>query len=218
MWSADAVLGTGADASNEPGERRDAPDLLLNALVSPEALRALGFDLTRIESTFTGAMARATGSAPPTSSAALPGDVEHFGFRDGISQPGVRGRLSARPDHGLTRRYLDPSDPRAATFARPGQPLLWPGQFVFGYATELKDDPVTPGPIAKPPAPRDAERVVRGVLASPAGRRRVPPLHLRARARGVRGPRARGDARRAPGAHRGPVARRHPPRPRARRP
>lgn len=83
----------------------------------------------------------------------LPGEIEHFGFRDGISQPGVRGRLSERPDQVLTRRYFDAADPRAMSFSRPGQPLLWPGQFLFGYPTQLDDDPTVPGPVAKPPAP-----------------------------------------------------------------
>ncbi len=45
---------------------------------------------------------------------------EHFGFRDGISQPGVRGYTAqenpANPDQGV-----------------PGQDLLWPGEFVLGY-------------------------------------------------------------------------------------
>jgi Dyp-type peroxidase family len=82
----------------------------------------------------------------------LPGSAEHFGFRDDISHPGVRGRLSARPDHVLTRRYLDPADFRARTFARPGQPLLWPGQFLFGYPTQT-DDPEVAGLEAIPPHP-----------------------------------------------------------------
>jgi deferrochelatase/peroxidase EfeB len=82
----------------------------------------------------------------------LPNNEEHFGFRDDISQPGVRGRLSPRPDHVLTRRYFDAGDERARRFARPGQPLLWAGQFIFGYATQIDDDP-GPGPVAIPPHP-----------------------------------------------------------------
>jgi len=80
----------------------------------------------------------------------LPNNIEHFGFRDDISQPGVRGLLSARPDDYLTRRLFDAADPRAEEFARPGQPLIWPGQFLYGYPT-LLDDPLVPGPIAEPP-------------------------------------------------------------------
>lgn len=77
----------------------------------------------------------------------LEGEKEHFGFRDGISQVGPRGRLSDLPFHFLTRRYVDPADPRALTHGKPGQPLVWPGQFVFGYPTQ-QDDEGGPGPIA----------------------------------------------------------------------
>jgi Dyp-type peroxidase family len=80
----------------------------------------------------------------------LPNSIEHFGFRDDISQPGVRGRLSQRPDHVLTRRYFDPTDPRSRTHARPGQPLIWPGQFLFGYATQVDADPEVAGPESRP--------------------------------------------------------------------
>ena len=65
---------------------------------------------------------------------------EHFGFRDGVSQPGIRGldrptRLNAAPDQGL-----------------PGQDLLWPGEFVLGYPTQDPADPRKPGPVALLPA------------------------------------------------------------------
>jgi Dyp-type peroxidase family len=83
----------------------------------------------------------------------LPNTAEHFGFRDDISDPGVRGRLSQRADHVLTRRYFDPADPRAASHARPGQPLVWPGQFLFGYPSQVELDPLMPGPEAVPPHP-----------------------------------------------------------------
>jgi Dyp-type peroxidase family len=58
----------------------------------------------------------------------LPGH-EHFGFKDGISQPGIRGK---NPDGSyFTARYLDPTDPNASYFAAPGQPLVWPGEFLL---------------------------------------------------------------------------------------
>lgn len=81
----------------------------------------------------------------------LPDDREHFGFRDGLSQPGVRGRLDEHPESFVTRRYFNPAEPLARRFSRPGEPLLWPGQFIFGYATHLDDDDETPGPRAMPP-------------------------------------------------------------------
>jgi Dyp-type peroxidase family len=65
----------------------------------------------------------------------LPGTLrghEHFGFKDGVSQPGVRGKVSTAPGDFITPRYIDPADPRARFFAKPGQLLVWPGQFLLG--------------------------------------------------------------------------------------
>jgi len=66
---------------------------------------------------------------------------EHFGFRDGISQPGIRGltrvsRPTAAPNQGL-----------------PGQDLVWPGEFILGYPGQDPLDAVKPGPVAPLPAP-----------------------------------------------------------------
>lgn len=68
---------------------------------------------------------------------------EHFGFADGISQPGVRGRISAEITSYLTPRR-NPDDPRQGM---PGQDLIWPGQFLFGYLAEdrTQDDSRLPG-------------------------------------------------------------------------
>jgi Dyp-type peroxidase family len=69
----------------------------------------------------------------------LPGELsghEHFGFKDGISQPGVRGRFPEPPHDFVTPRLIDPQDPLASFFGKPGQPLVWPGQFLFGYARQ----------------------------------------------------------------------------------
>jgi Dyp-type peroxidase family len=57
---------------------------------------------------------------------------EHFGFRDAVSQPGIRG---------LTRRQ----NPDNAEQGAPGQELLWPGEFVLGYPTQIR----TPDPNAE---------------------------------------------------------------------
>lgn len=58
---------------------------------------------------------------------------EHFGFLDGISQPGIRGltrpsKPTYQPDHGLS-----------------GQDLIWPGEFVFGYPGQDPDNPIKQG-------------------------------------------------------------------------
>lgn len=54
---------------------------------------------------------------------------EHFGFLDGVSQPALRGRLSDDLTDVLTLRQ-NPNDPNQG---KPGQDLVWPGEFVFGY-------------------------------------------------------------------------------------
>jgi Dyp-type peroxidase family len=48
---------------------------------------------------------------------------EHFGFRDGISQPAVRGLMQS---------------------PKPGQPVIWPGQFVLGLPRQDDADPDQP--------------------------------------------------------------------------
>lgn len=74
----------------------------------------------------------------------LDGEIEHFGFRDGISSVGARGRLDKSAGSHLTRRTIG-SD----RFGRPGQPLVWPGQFVFGYPRQRDDHPIKPGPVSR---------------------------------------------------------------------
>jgi Dyp-type peroxidase family len=58
---------------------------------------------------------------------------EHFGWLDGVSQPGVRGRVSSNPNDVLTLRQ-NPEPDEHPHQGKPGQDLLWPGEFVFGYA------------------------------------------------------------------------------------
>ena len=75
---------------------------------------------------------------------------EHFGFQDGISQPGVRGRLSEEPDSYITPRLIDPADvPDAWLYGLPGQYVVWPGEFVFGYP-RAGADPLVPGAVHLP--------------------------------------------------------------------
>ena len=49
---------------------------------------------------------------------------EHFGFKDGVSQPGIRGLTP--PDDPIGNPHQ----------GHPGQDLLWPGEFVLGYPTQ----------------------------------------------------------------------------------
>jgi Dyp-type peroxidase family len=71
---------------------------------------------------------------------------EHFGFLDGVSQPGLRGRLSDDPTDVLTFRQ----NPNEREQGKPGQDLLWPGEFVFGYRGQdpNAEDIAQPGPVA----------------------------------------------------------------------
>jgi Dyp-type peroxidase family len=72
----------------------------------------------------------------------LPGRREHFGFRDGISQPGVRGQISGNSGSYLTPRYEDESQGNS------GLDLVWPGEFVFGanYPKQHPDNAREAGP------------------------------------------------------------------------
>lgn len=81
----------------------------------------------------------------------LPGDLaghEHFGFKDGISQPGIRGARSTVPGDEITPRYLAVDDPHAALFGKPGQPLVWPGQFLLGEPRQDPQDPRVAAPAS----------------------------------------------------------------------
>lgn len=93
----------------------------------------------------------------------LPGH-EHFGFRDGISQPGVRGRAEGADDAFVTPRYIDARDERSLRYARPGQRLIWPGEFVLGLPTQQlpPNDDLQPGPDspAQPPWTRNGSFLV----------------------------------------------------------
>ncbi|HEY0239522.1 MAG TPA: Dyp-type peroxidase [Friedmanniella sp.] len=82
---------------------------------------------------------------------------EHFGYADGVSQPGVRGTA---PDGTVVTPSVDPDDhPEQGQL---GQDLLWPGEFVFGYPGQDAQQGLPPdqtpdfakkGPVAAPPVP-----------------------------------------------------------------
>jgi Dyp-type peroxidase family len=66
---------------------------------------------------------------------------EHFGFLDGVSQPGVRGLTTVGEAWRSPDQWL------------PGQNLIWPGEFVFGYPGQHPEDPHEPGPPPHMAAP-----------------------------------------------------------------
>lgn len=69
-------------------------------------------------------------------------ETEHFGFVDGISQPAVRGTIDGKEP--LSPRAYPDDDPLALQYSQPGQPLVWPGQYLFGYPTQ-RNDGMSPG-------------------------------------------------------------------------
>lgn len=74
---------------------------------------------------------------------------EHFGFLDGVSQPGIRGCVDAAQTILLTQTSSDDPDQ-----GLPGQDLLWPGEFVLGYETQVAgDDFAEKGPPLDLPQP-----------------------------------------------------------------
>jgi len=76
---------------------------------------------------------------------------EHFGFKDGVSQPGVRGMLDTPTNPLLTPRLIAESDPLSRVFASPGVPLIQPGEFVLGYP---RQDPNSPNRVQPEEATR----------------------------------------------------------------
>jgi Dyp-type peroxidase family len=68
------------------------------------------------------------GTSPGQWGATLQGEsggIEHFGFRDGVSQPGIRGFTGEE----VRNRRLESRD-------RPGTPIIATGEFVLGYPGE----------------------------------------------------------------------------------
>lgn len=81
---------------------------------------------------------------------------EHFGFKDGISHPAIRGRKSTAPDDFIEpRTWPEDSDfdIYRSRFAAPGHPLVWPGHFLFGYPRQERDKPELMRPNSEPPGP-----------------------------------------------------------------
>jgi len=76
---------------------------------------------------------------------------EHFGFLDGVSQPGIRGCVDAAQTIPLTEN----SRPEHPDQGLPGQKLIWPGEFVFGYPEQDGNAPdfTVKGPVKEPPVP-----------------------------------------------------------------
>lgn len=81
---------------------------------------------------------------------------EHFGFKDGISLPAIRGRASHATDDYFEARSWPIGDEFNAyrgRYASPGRQLVWPGHFLFGYVRQMRDQPEEMRPNSEPPGP-----------------------------------------------------------------
>ncbi len=77
---------------------------------------------------------------------------EHFGFKDCISQPAVRGTVSMAKGDYLSPRLISRPTSIAEQQSQPGRPLIMPGVFVLGYETQsLKDGTPLPAPALAAP-------------------------------------------------------------------
>jgi len=136
------------------GEDNEA-DLLL--ILASDSIEELALAVRRVESwIYEGA--ELNGEMVPSGAAVifkqkgatLPSPLtghEHFGFLDGVSQPGIRGTV------GNTKELITPrQNPADPNQGKPGQDRLWPGEFVFGYPGQdpedahKKGDPKSEGP------------------------------------------------------------------------
>jgi Dyp-type peroxidase family len=108
----DALVTIAADDPNELRERADAERRLA---------RELGLTVLEVR--------QRDGSRPREQRGDTLGDprrgTEHFGFKGGVSQPGVRGFTSAAIRHG-----------RWESKDQPGTQIIATGEFVLGYAGE----------------------------------------------------------------------------------
>ena len=73
--------------------------------------------------------------------------TEHFGFQDGVSQPGVRGYIDG--EFVTPRELAEDNTPDCWLYGLPGQLLVWPGEFVFGHPA-ASADPLLAGAVALP--------------------------------------------------------------------
>ena len=96
---------------------------------------------------------------------------EHFGFQDGVSQPAMRGCVDAA--HTIPLTANGPNAPADQGLA--GQDLLWPGEFVLGYSTQVgttsKDEKGPPPALSQDWMRNGAFLVVRRLVQF------VPEMH-----------------------------------------
>lgn len=162
-FEANFVGGMYADNLQDPpgaewklgGSAETTPHILI--ILAADRESDLNAELTRLTAEIgasgAGGLPALRLSGPPQAGATLPAPLtghEHFGFKDGISQPAIRGLASKCPVDFLDARLLAPKDPNFDRFAEPGRPLVWPGQFLIGYNRQDSRDALKPRKAAVP--------------------------------------------------------------------
>ena len=155
----------------KPGEELDALILVAGDHRDPVSRRADGLQ-QRIERAGIAVAYREDGNVRQDDDAGDTRGQEHFGFEDGVSQPAIRGRIRTGGEERLiSPRNIDPRvQPQTWLYGRPGQALLWPGEFLLGQPA--------PAPTRSCPdrsasvCALDAQRLVPRV-PPPAARRRA---------------------------------------------
>ena len=142
-----AVIGDPTDGSEGSpstwvvGGPRRVPDAMLNVAADDESsLRIVVREIRKNMRDFGNAVRVIHEDTGNAKLAPVTGH-EHFGFKDGVSQPGVRGMLDTPTNPMLTPRLIADSDPLSRVFASPGVPLIQPGEFVLGYPRQDPDAP-----------------------------------------------------------------------------
>jgi Dyp-type peroxidase family len=146
----EGMAGTGVLNDPSPlGGRRGsdwvvgAPSAPVNVLVvTAAATRSAALDLIGILASEASAVASLTFTEPL---APIIGSLEHFGFRDGVSQPALFGTVDGSAFD--SDRAID--DPERVPEAFGTRQLIWPGEFVFGYPGQSRS-PREPGRVVDP--------------------------------------------------------------------
>ena len=148
-----ATIGDPTDGSSgspskwKVGWGKKVPDAMLNIAADGEKVMDKVVRLMRAEIRATGAITIIHVDVGNAKLAPVTGH-EHFGFKDGVSQPGVRGLLDTATAPFLTPRAIADSDPLSQIYASPGVPLIQPGEFVLGYPRQHPDNPTLSQPEA----------------------------------------------------------------------
>ena len=132
----------GSPSKWKVGAGRKTPDAMLNLAADDETMLKKLVTLMRAEIRGTGAIEIIHVDVGDATLAPVTGH-EHFGFRDGVSQPGVRGTLDTATTPFLTPRVIADSDPLSQIYASPGVPLIQPGEFVLGYPRQHPNNPTS---------------------------------------------------------------------------